>query len=258
VQKGFFRVLLARALEEGVISLDEPLSESLPAGWTKLAPEDEARLTPRHIVTMTTGMNDRHEPSGEVGLTWRYDNAAYNVLKHVIAARCGMTLQALTEAWLTDPLGMSATHWVERAQRLPDGRPLSGLLMSAMDMARLGQLVLCEGRGPGGASLFTPASIEAMFEPGSAANPAWCQLWWRNDQAHFMVPFTKRHFDGVPIPEGPADLRMAQGAGENRLYVWPSAGRVIARRGGPAFASDTKPRRSFDRELWQGVMACFD
>lgn len=56
-------------------------------------------------------------------------------------------------------------------------------------MARLGLLALAEGRWDGRVVLDDPVYREAMLSPGSDANPAWCYLWWRNDQRHFMVPF---------------------------------------------------------------------
>jgi CubicO group peptidase (beta-lactamase class C family) len=252
VQKGLFALLLGLAREEGVLDVDDPLSKHLPAGWTRLPEADEARLTVRHVLTMTTGMDDALEPEGEVGRTWRYNNAAYNYLKRILVGRTGRDLQSLTRTWLLDPLGMRHTRWVDRDGVLPDGRRISGLETSALDLARLGLLVLADGRWGGASLLPDPAYRRGMLAPGSDANPAWCWLWWRNDQQRFMVPFRDRVYEGVPIPEAPRDAVMAQGAGDNRLYVLPSAGRVVVRRGRRAFAPGE--RRSFDRELWNHLV----
>ena len=248
VQKSLFAVLLGIARDKGMLDVDDPLSAYLPPGWTRLPISDEARLTVRHVITMTTGMNDRLEPRGEVGETWRYNNTAYNYLKRILIERTGMGLDELTRAWLLDPIGMTHTRWVDRDGVLPDGRRISGLETSALDMARLGLLVAAGGRF-GAQNLLPDADYRrAMLSPGSDANPAWCFSWWRNDQTHFMLPFRDRVYAGVPVPGAPRDAVMAWGAGDNRLYVVPSLSRVIARRGRSAFPPGEGD--SFDGRFW--------
>jgi CubicO group peptidase (beta-lactamase class C family) len=249
VQKALFALLVGIARAERLVDVDDRLAKYLPAGWTRLPRADEERLTVRHVLTMTTGMNDALEADGEIGVTWHYNNTAYNYLKRILCERSGLDLQTLTKTWLTGRVGMHDTRWVDRDALLPDGRPFTGLLMSGLDMARLGLLLLADGSWDG-EPLVSDAGFRAeMLEPGSDANPAWGFMWWRNDQARFMVPFVNRTFEGRPIPEAPSGLIMAQGAMDNRVYVDPQAGRVIVRRGRGAFRREE--RRNFDRELWQ-------
>ena len=75
--------------------------------------------------------------------------------------------------------------------------------MSALDMTRLGLLVLADGQWDGETVLPDRDYRRAMLAPGSEANPAWCYLWWRNDQSRFMLPFRDRVYDGVPIRGAP-------------------------------------------------------
>ncbi len=248
IQKSLFALILGVAVDRDIVQVDDPLNRYLPAGWTGLPGADEQRLTIRHLLTMTTGMDDALDPLGEIGVTWRYNNTAYNYLKRILTEQTGQTLQVLTDEWICQPLGMKATHWVERDNRLPDGRPVSGLDMSGTDMALLGQLVAGGGTWNGD-RLISEVYWKAMLSPGSDANPAWCYLWWRNDQAHFMTPYVDRTFDRPVIPEAPAELIFAQGLEENRIYVDPIARRVIVRRGRPAVQQGE--RHNFDRELWK-------
>lgn len=248
IQKALFAVLVGVAVDRGVVKVEDPMHKFLPAGWTQLPAQDEKRLTIRHLLTMTTGMDDALEPAGEIGVTWRYNNTAYNYLKRVLTEQTGRPLQELTDEWTCYPLGMNDTRWVERDTRLPDGRAVTGLEMSGRDMAQLAQLVLNRGTW-NGEQLISRAYWQTMVSPGSSANPAWCFMWWRNDQDRFMTPYVDRVFERPVIPEAPASLLFAQGLEENRIYADPTKRRVIVRRGRPAVRQGE--RHNFDRELWK-------
>jgi CubicO group peptidase (beta-lactamase class C family) len=249
VQKSLFAILMGIAVQRGLLQVNDPLKHFLPAGWTQLAPEEERKLTVRHLLTMTTGMDDQLYPHGEIGVTWRYNNPAYNYLKRILVELTGMSLQELTESWLLQPLGMQHTRWVNRDNQLPDGNFITGLEMSGLDMARLGLFVLAKGLWHSQPIIEDEHYWEMMLSPGSKANPAWCFLWWRNDQSHFQLPFRDKKYDGVPMPFAPRDMIMTQGWGDNRIYIIPSLQRVIVRRGGPAFKQGVL--RRFDEEFWQ-------
>ena len=248
VQKALFALLIGFAVDRGVVQVDDPMRKFLPAGWTQLPDVDEKRLTIRHLLTMTTGMDDALEPAGEIGTTWRYNNTAYNYLKRVLTEQTGRPLQELTDEWICDPLGMKDTTWVERDSRLPDGRAVTGLEMSGRDMAQMGLLVLNRGTW-NGEQLISRTYWQTMVSPGSSANPAWCFMWWRNDQNHFMTPYMDRVFQRPVIPEAPTGLLFAQGLEENRIYIDPANRRVVVRRGRAAVRQGE--RHNFDRELWK-------
>ncbi len=248
IQKALFALLIGAAVDRGVVRTDDPMRKFLPAGWTQMPGVDEERLTIRHILTMTTGMDDALEPAGEIGTTWRYNNTAYNYLKRVLIEQTGRPLQALTDEWICDPLGITCTRWVERDTLLPDGRAVTGLEMSGLDMATLGLLVLNHGTWDG-KQLISRTYWQTMLSPGSSANPAWCFMWWRNDQDHFMTPYVDRVFRRPVIPEAPTRLLFAQGLEDNRIYIDPGNGRVIVRRG--RAAARQGERHSLDRELWR-------
>ncbi|MEM7080295.1 MAG: serine hydrolase domain-containing protein [Pseudomonadota bacterium] len=256
VQKSVLAILVGVAIDRRLLQVDDSINKYLPAGWTQTAPEFEARLTLRHLLTMTTGMTDELTPEGEPGRDWRYNNTAYNYLKRILCEMTDLDLQSLTMSWLGEKIGWRESRWLEREQVLPDGRPFTGLLMSGADMARLGLLVLGEGAWDGERVVRDRAYWQAMFTPGSQANPAWGYYWWRNDQPHHIFPFIDRSFAGPVVPEAPADMCMAMGAMDNRVYVLPSRQLVCVRRG--AKALEPGVRGSFDRQLWALLSRCWD
>src|SRR5690606_40158064 len=51
-------MLVGMAQERGFLSIDDPVTDYLGAGWTSCPPGEEALRTIRHQLTMTTGFDD--------------------------------------------------------------------------------------------------------------------------------------------------------------------------------------------------------
>ncbi|MDJ0770116.1 MAG: serine hydrolase domain-containing protein [Ilumatobacter sp.] len=245
VQKGLVSVMFGIAEERELLHLDDPVSDFLGVGWTRLPRASEARLTIGTVLDMTTGMDDELRPLGEVGVSWRYDNVAYNYLKTVLEIVTGTSLSEVTRAWLFEPLGMDSTSWVERPVLRPDGRPITGLLSTARDLARFGAMVLAGGNG-----VAPSAYLGSLGRPGSGENPAWGLCWWNNDQRHHRLPRAESKVQhGSVTPQAPADMIAARGAMENHLYVVPSLDLVVARTAKPVRRGRSPV--SFDRSFWE-------
>tara|TARA_B100000519_G_scaffold192071_1_gene193125 strand:- start:244 stop:1131 length:888 start_codon:yes stop_codon:yes gene_type:complete len=247
VQKGLIALLFGIASDVGLVDLDDPINHHLTPSWTKLPPQDEASLTIRTLLTMTSGMSDDLGTLGVVGATWRYNNVAYNYLKKILTTQTALGLNQLTRQWLTGPLDMTDTQWIERHQRLPDGTAFTGLLSTAKDLARLGALVLAEGQHDG-SPLVPRWYCDHIAKPGSSENPAWGLCWWNNASAHFMMPMRDGVQEGQIIPSAPPDLIATRGAAENGLYVVPSLGVIVARTARPG--QNSIPG-SFEQALWK-------
>lgn len=251
VQKGIVSVLIGMAQSRGWLQLNDPVEQYLPVGWTRLPPAEESKLTLRHLVTMTTGMDDNLNASGTVGISWRYNNTAYNYLKRILTEHEHLSLADLTTRDLTDPLEMHATHWVDRPAILPDGRPLTGLLSTAADLARVGEFVRCGGVAD---DLHRVAEgyIDALAQPGSVENPAWGLMWWNNRSTTFRIPMREEKIHNGPIiPQAPNDLIAARGALENHLAIIPSRKMVVARTVQPP-AANKHPAR-FERAFYSAL-----
>lgn len=246
VQKGLVSMLFGIAEEKYLLDISDNVNHHLAPEWTRLSPWDEAKLTIETLLQMTTGMDDELAPLGVIGETWRYNNTAYNYLKRLLEEQTGLTMNDLTTNWLLAPLGMSETSWQDRPQQLPDGRHLTGLLSTARDLIKVGQVIL-----GGGQNLLAAHYMERMFTPGSVENPAWGLCWWLNNQPHFRVPMREEAIHPGPIiPSAPPDLVAARGAGENGLYVVPSQQLVVARTAMPRRPDAVRPA-PFEQAFWQ-------
>lgn len=231
VQKAVVSWLVGIAQHRGLLRLDEPLSALIGAGWSRAPRAIEDAVCVRHVLTMTTGLNDALEPAGRTGVTWHYNNVVYNYCKRGLCERAGLELDVLTRAWIGEPLGFERTRWVDRDARLPDGRPYTALLMNARDLARFGLAMAAGGRFGDCEVVADKEYLRDCLRPGSLANPAWGYGWWINGQAQYMQAMSDRVHAGAFAPDCPAELYGARGAMEQRLLVLPSRGLVIARLG---------------------------
>lgn len=234
IQKCVFSWLVGIAQHQRALSIDDSLSSLIGAGWSKADQHIESRITLRHVLTMTTGLNDALEPAGRTGIDWHYNNVVYNYAKRGLCDRVGMDLNSMTDAWITEPLGLQHTRWVERDQLLPDGRRLTGLLMTARDLARFGLAMAAGGRFGVRQVIEDQSFLREALTPGSAANPAWGYAWWINGQSHYMQAMSSRVIQGAFAPNAPADLYGGRGAMEQRVLILPSRSLVIVRLGSRA------------------------
>ncbi len=94
----------------------------------------------------------------------------------------------------------------------------------------------------------------ASFSP-TPLNTAYGYLWWLNGQDTFRLPGQEgREQQGPLIPSAPSDMVAGLGKDDQKVYVAPSLGLVVARQGGRA---DTQTRQSlsgFDERLWSLLM----
>jgi len=250
VQKGLLSLMIGIAEDKYLIETCDCVNHLMDPEWTKLSRWDEAKLTVETLLSMTTGMSDELGPQGVIGETWRYNNVAYNYLKRILEEQTSQSLQAISKAWLLDSIEMNQTHWIEREQVLPDGRKLTGLMSTAKDMAKLGELVLKRGDG-----LVPAYYIDDIAKPSSKENPAWGWFWWNNNQDNFRRPmYEEKLIAGVPNPNAPADMISARGAFQNFLNVVPSLQLVVARTAKvPPKTSTTKVSRPppFEPHFWK-------
>ncbi|HEX5379816.1 MAG TPA: hypothetical protein VFW47_14665, partial [Phenylobacterium sp.] len=136
--------------------------------------------------------------------------------------------------------------------RTPGGDPLmpQGAVMTAREWVRFGEFVRAGGKA-GGRSLVDPATFRQLFR-SSAANPGYGITWWLPHAQAAGGEGPSSDF-GRNAARLPADLVVAAGAGDQRLYVIPSRRMTIVRlasfslrdavaerRGGAAVWSDTE------------------
>lgn len=241
-QKSFVSMLMAIAIDKGLVDPARPVSDYLGAGWSRAAPDQERAIAVIHLLTMSSGLDEKLGYAAPAGSAFFYNTPAYALTKGVLAAAARAPLETLTHDWLTAPAGMTNTAWRKRPGAFGDVGNPTGLVTGPRDIATFGQLVLDGGRAADGARIVSETGLQAMFAR-SRTNPAYGRLWWLNGSATTIRPLANRT-EGPLIPAAPADLVAALGALDRKLYVAPSQKLVVVRMGQAA------PDKDFDQQLW--------
>ncbi|MGE3074571.1 MAG: serine hydrolase domain-containing protein [Dehalococcoidia bacterium] len=250
-QKSVVAVLCLIARDRGLIAFEQPVSDFLGHGWTKAEREQEAGITPCHLLSMTTGLNDRLEFEADAGTKWHYNTPAYQKLLPILMEVSKLSANELTQAWLGDAIGWQHTYWVERPFKDVSGQPLRGIVTTARDLARFGMLIVNRGVWDG-VEAIAPSSVEEMLRPSQALNPAYGLLWWLNDSDRYMVPASTESIPGRRLPDAPQDMATMAGLLNRYVFVIPSWEAVIVRTG------VVKPgmvpgNGGFDRVWWKAL-----
>ena len=247
--KSVVAFLMGIAQEEGLLNINQPTSQYLGAGWTSLPLSDENKITLRHQLTMTTGLDDGvADPDCEdpacliykapAGSRWAYHNAPYRLLQDVIANASGLTFNQYSTQRLFNPIGMTQSVWFNNV-----------MYCTTREAARFGSLVLKKGNWDGNQLLTDSNYFKAMVNTSQSLNNSYGYLWWLNGKTNFMVPTSQFVFPGYMAPDAPADMFMALGKDDKKIYVVPSLNMVVVRLGDAA-GSVTLGPTSFDNEFW--------
>ena len=122
-------------------------------------------------------------------------------------------------------------------------------------MARFGLLALNGGKWKSEQIVNTSFFTESTGTSQNI-NPAYGYLWWLNGKSKYMLPNGQTVYDGVLIPNAPADMYAAMGAFDQRLYVIPGKKMVVVRMGNASDPSNPDFAVSgFDNELWTRINA---
>ncbi len=253
--------LVGIAQQEGLLRLSDSTSRFLGSGWTSLTPAQEGRITIRHQLTMTSGLDDDLIVNGvpisddcllppcltylaPPGTRWAYHNAPYRLLQNVVAAASGTSWQQYTSSRIGIKIGMAGL-WND------------GIFYSRpRDMARFGLLLLNRGTWDTTRVLRDTAYFRAMTTRSQPLNHAYGYLTWLNGQDSYMAPTVRAVLPGSLMPSAPADLYAALGKNDQKIYVVPSLNLVVVRMGEAAGARVLGPS-SFDDQLWQRLMRVF-
>ena len=237
------------AQQEGTININNKVSQYLGTGWTSLPIAKENLITVKHQLTMTTGLDDGvpdqdcTTPScliykADAGTRWAYYNAPYHLVHDVLAAASSKTWNAYCKEKLFDKIGMPNAFWLNHI-----------MYCTTREAARFGSLTLQKGEWNGISLLTDPAYYTAMVNTSQTYNLSYGYLWWLNGKASSMVPGSQIVFPVSLAPNAPADMFMALGKDDKKIYVIPSLDVVVVRLGDSAGATALGPS-SFDNELW--------
>jgi len=169
--------------------LDTPVIEFFEPGTVANVDERKRRMTIRHLLTMTTGLdwnedypyNDPRntfaimavEPdwvqytmdrpmSVDPGESFQYNSGATLILGHVFNKATGMDLEEYAVRHLFEPLGIDNFHWKRTPFGLTDAQ--EGLFVSSRDIAKIAYLFLKQGQWEG-KQVVPAAWVDASVAP---------------------------------------------------------------------------------------------
>src|SRR2546421_4604396 len=188
--KAFWGLAALAAAEDGLLSLDERVAETIPA-WQ--ADSRKAQVTIRQLLDFSCGLEPvfslhNENPGDRDSIAIRAPMVANPGSSFIYGPSALQVFHAVLKEKLH---GESPTHYLERrvlhrlglgSQRyLVDsaGNPLlaSGWLLSARQWAKLGEVAL-----NGGAPIVSTSSMSQCWR-GSGVNPAFSLGWWNNRRA---------------------------------------------------------------------------
>lgn len=243
------------AEQENFLNTNNKVSDYLGTGWTSAPLAKENLITCKHLLTMTSGLDDtlgddvsaaNLQYVADAGTRWAYHNA-YVKLQDVVAQATGQTWNNYFNTKLRDKIGMHTNGgWVNSGG-------LSVYWSDTRSMARFGLLTLAKGNW-NGTQIINSAYLNKATTTSQNINLAYGYLWWLNGKTSFHLPQSQIQFNGSLIPSAPSDMYCALGKNDQKIYVVPSKKLVIIRMGevadGVNFALS-----DFDETLWQKINA---
>ncbi|MFY8181636.1 MAG: serine hydrolase domain-containing protein [Flavobacterium sp.] len=245
------------AEQEGLININNKVSDYIGTGWTSAPLAKENLITCKNLLSMNSGLNetlgDNVSPANlqyvaDAGTRWAYHNV-YVKLQDVIAQQSGQTWTNYFNTKLRDKLGMTGGAWIN------SGDGLSVYWSTSRNMARFGLMALNKGKWNGN-QVVNEAFFNNATTTSQSINQSYGYLWWLNGKSSYRLPQTQFQFNGSIIPSAPSDMYCALGKDDQKIYVIPSKKMVIIRMGD---AADTvnMALSDFDDVLWQKISALY-
>lgn len=254
IAKSYLAILTGIAVDQGLIgSIDERVGEKVHDGG--FDDPHNAQITWRHLLEQTsewhgdlferpdsvdwnryagadasTGNENKgtERTLGTPGTHFEYNDVRVNRLGLSLLRVFKEALPQVLDRHIMTPLGCSSTwkwngydtSWVDvdgtRMQSVPGGGHWGGgIVISARDHARVGELILNRGAWQG-KQLLSESWVEAMLK-GSKASPIYSLLWWLNPGKALY-------------PSVSEESVFALGGGSNIIWVDPTKDLVVVIR----------------------------
>ncbi len=241
------------AQQEGLLNIADTTSDYLGTGWTALTASQEEKITIRHQLTMTSGLNDGGSTSdctdpacltylADPGMRWAYHNAPYTLLHDVLEQASGQSMNVYVNSRIKTPTGMDGFFVDYFYNKV--------YISKARSMARFGLLLLSGGNWDGTPVLSDAAYLSDMTSSSQSLNNSYGYLTWLNGKSSYMLPQTQFVFPGSVLPNAPADLYAAIGKNGQIINVVPSQNMVVVRMGD---GSGNLVESFYNDTIWQKI-----
>ena len=241
--KSFTGAMAAAAVEDGLLSWDEKISDTLTE-WK--VDSLKSQITVRQLLTLTSGLETTGArqgiPGNETSISrpgihppgekFQYGPEPFQVfgelMRRKLAKRQETPLEYL-ERRIFKPIGLQVSDWDTDDQ----GNLIfsSGLYLTARNWAKFGELIRQNGTW-GETKVLRSDLLKENFV-GTAANPAYGLSWWLNEPVTAQQKTEIRQLRSSDIFGSfnlPDDLVMAAGAGQQRLFISPERKLVVVRQ----------------------------
>lgn len=242
------------AQQENLLNINNPVSDYLGTEWTNMPLEKENLIQTRHLLTMTSGIDDSKQLIiknnltyvADAGTRWAYANV-FQKLMDVISKASKKEFETYFNEKLKTKIGMDG-YWNE-------GIIFTIYHSTTRSMARFGLLALNKGKWKN-EQIINESFFTESIQTSQNINPAYGYLWWLNGKEKFMIPGEQTVYLGVLIPDAPDNMYAAMGAADQRIYVIPDKKMVIIRMGNASDPENPNFAVSrFDNVLWEKINA---
>ncbi|CAM2992665.1 serine hydrolase domain-containing protein [Flavobacterium frigoris] len=244
------------AEQEGYLNINSKVSDYIGAGWTSLPLAKENLITNKHLLTMTSGIEDitngddvtpaSLKYKADAGTRWAYHNV-YVKLQDVVAKATKQTWSNYFNTRLRDKIGMDGA-WFDSGNN-------SVYASTTRSMARFGLLMLNKGKWENTIILNDNYCNDATTTSQNI-NLSYGYLWWLNGKSSYHLPQSQLQFSGSIIPFAPNDMYMALGKNDQKIYVIPSKNMVVIRMGDAA-DNINLALSDFDETLWIKIKSLY-
>ena len=216
--------------------------------------EKENLITVRHLLTMTSGIDETRQlvikPNltyvADAGTRWAYSNV-FQKLINIVAEASNQNFETFFNEKLKSKIGMNG-YW-------NFGTIFTIYHSDTRSMARFGILALNKGKWKD-EQVINEAYFTESTSTSQSINPSYGYLWWLNGKTNFMIPNQQTVYSGSLVPNAPTDMYAAMGAFDQRIYIIPSQKMVVVRMGNASDPSNPNFAVSgFDNELWGKINA---
>lgn len=251
-------VLTGIAQQEGYLHIQDTTSKYLGEGWTSLLPEQEEKITIRHQLTMTTGLDDGVEDVSctadtclqflvDAGERWAYHNEPYTLLDKVIENATGYNVNNYFNQKVKSIIGMDGYFIPVENDNV--------FFSTARSMARYGLLMLNEGNWNGTQVITDSIYFHDMISTSQNLNESYGYLWWLNGKDSLMIPRSQFIFRTSVSPNAPADMYAALGRNGQFINVVPSQNMVWIRMGD--IPDNTLVPFRFNDDIWEHINSLY-
>lgn len=239
------------AEQEGLININNKVSDYLGTGWTSAPLAKENLITCKNLLSMNSGLDDtlgddvspaNLQYVADAGTRWAYHNV-YVKMQDVVAQASGQTWDNYFNAKLKNPIGMSGA-WIQSGG-------LSVYWSNTRSMARFGLMIYAKGKW-NTTQIVNENFLSDATNTSQNINQAYGYLWWLNGKSSFHLPQSQFEFNGTLIPNAPSDMYAALGKNDQKIYVVPSKKLVIIRMGDSADGTNFA-LSDFDNSLWEKI-----